>query len=59
MPSNLESKDPEKRQLPWLGLAKFLFLAILTLLIYLLAQSMVHHRFFRGGGMNSNDSVGR
>jgi hypothetical protein len=59
MPSNLKSKDLEKRQIPWLGIAKFLFIAILTLLFYLLAQSMVHHRFFRGGWMNNNGSVGR
>jgi hypothetical protein len=46
-----------KHQLPWLGIAKFLFIAILTLLFYLLAQSMVHHRFFRGGWMNNNTST--
>jgi len=58
MLSNLKSRGPEKRQLPWLGIAKFLFIAILTLLFYLLAQSMVNHRFFRGGWMNHNGSVG-
>jgi hypothetical protein len=43
------------RQSPWLGFVKFLLLAILVGLIYLLAQSMVSHRFFRGGWVDQRD----
>ena len=49
--------DPEERRLRVAGLAKFLFIVVLTVLIFLLAQSMVHHRFFQGGWMNSNADV--
>jgi hypothetical protein len=41
--------DPAARPSPWLGLVKFLLLAILIGMIFLLGQQMVHHRFFRGG----------
>jgi hypothetical protein len=33
----------------WLGAGKCVFVVILAILFLLLAQSMVHHRFFRGG----------
>jgi hypothetical protein len=46
---------PQVRQSPWLGFVKFLLLAILVGLIYLLAQSMVSHRFFRGGWVDQRD----
>jgi hypothetical protein len=45
----------EVRQAPWLGFVKFLLLAILVGLIFLLAQSMVSHRFFRGGWVDQRD----
>ena len=49
--------DPEERRLRLVGFVKFVFIAVLTLLIFLLAQSMVHHRFFRGGRMSPNGYV--
>ena len=45
----------EVRQSPWLGFVKFLLLAILVGLIFLLGQSMVSHRFFRGGWVDQRD----
>jgi hypothetical protein len=42
---------------PWSGIAKFLFIVLLVVLFLLLAQSMVHHRFFRGGSANANSSL--
>jgi hypothetical protein len=57
MKSNWDTSNPEERKLRWIGVTKFLFIVILTLLIYLLAHSMVRHRFFKGGWMNQNDSV--
>ena len=47
--------NSEVRQSPWLGFVKFLLLAILVGLIYLLAQTMVSHRFFRGGWVDQRD----
>jgi hypothetical protein len=49
------TKASEARQSPWLGFVKFLLLAILVGLIFLLAQSMVAHRFFRGGWVEQRD----
>ncbi len=43
------------RPSPWLGVVKFLLLAILIALIFLLGQQMVSHRFFRGGYVNQRD----
>jgi hypothetical protein len=45
----------EVRQAPWLGFVKFLLLAIVLGLIFLLGQSMVSHRFFRGGWVDQRD----
>ena len=39
---------------PWLGVVKFLLLAVLFGLIFLLAQEMVHHRFCRGGWVDQH-----
>jgi hypothetical protein len=49
------TKNSEVRQSPWLGLAKFLLFAVMFGLIFLLAQSMVAHRFFRGGWVDQHD----
>jgi hypothetical protein len=49
------TKDSEVRQSPWLGFIKFLLLAILVGLIFLVAQSMVSHRFFRCGWVDQRD----
>jgi hypothetical protein len=37
------------RKLPWLPILKFLLLAAFIVAMFLLGQSMVQHRFFRGG----------
>ena len=49
------TKASEARQSPWFGFVKFLLLAILVGLMFLLAQSMVAHRFFRGGWVDQRD----
>jgi hypothetical protein len=41
--------DPLARPSPWPGFVKFLLVAILLGMIFLLGQQMVRHRFFRGG----------
>ena len=43
--------NSEKRSLLF-GITRILFVAILIAVIYLLAEDMVGHRFFRGGWIN-------
>ena len=50
-----DTSAPTEGQSPWLGFVKFLLLAILVGLIFLLAQAMVNHRFFRGGWVDQHD----
>ena len=38
----------EARKLPWLGIGKGLFIVGLALIFFLLAHSMVRHRFCKG-----------
>jgi hypothetical protein len=40
---------PQGSRPPWFQLARFLLLAAFVVALYLLGQSMVRHRFFRGG----------
>jgi hypothetical protein len=46
---------------PERGPARFgiggLLLVVLAVLVFLLAQDMVRHRFFRGGWVNRNGSI--
>ena len=46
---------PEAGQSPWLGIVKFLLVAILIGLIFLLGEEMMRHRFFRGGWVDQHD----
>jgi hypothetical protein len=52
--SKLRDSSPRQPP-PWVGFVKFLLLAILVILIFLLGQAMVNHRFFRGGWVNQRD----
>jgi len=45
------------RNSPWFRIGKLLFVAVLAVMLFLLAQSMVRHRFFRGGWVNRNGSL--
>jgi hypothetical protein len=54
MVTNRNDVDPEDQNPPWLGFAKFLFIVILTVTVFLLIRSMVHHHFFSGGQMNKH-----
>jgi hypothetical protein len=49
MSANQKSAPPEEPNSPWVGLLKFLLLAMFVLVCYLLVQSMVRHHFFSGG----------
>jgi hypothetical protein len=49
------SPHPAARPSPWLGIVKFLLLAILIAMFFLLGQQMVLHRFFQGGWVDKHD----
>jgi ABC-type microcin C transport system permease subunit YejE len=55
MGPNSNMTGPAGRNSPWLGIVKFLFLVLLVVIIFLLGQDMVRHRFFRGGWVNQRD----
>jgi hypothetical protein len=43
----------------WIGIGRFLFIVFLVAIFFLLGQSMVRHRFFRGGRQHWNGSIGQ
>jgi hypothetical protein len=49
---------PGGRKSPSFGIGKFLFVVVLAVIFFLLFQSMVRHRFFGGGWVNRNGSLG-
>ncbi len=51
------SPDPEGEKPPSFGIGKFLFVVVLAVILFLLLQSMVHHRFFRGGRVNRKGTI--
>ena len=55
MSTSSNTTPPAERKSLWLGIAKFLLLAALVITLFLLGQSMVRHRFFRGGRVNQRD----
>ncbi len=48
---------PAWRRPPRFGIASLLFTFNLAVVIFLLVQDMVRHRFFRGGWVNRNGSI--
>ncbi len=52
------SPDPE-RETPLFQALKIGFIALFVVLLLLLGLSMVHHRFFQGGRVHHNGSVGQ
>jgi len=51
--------DPEGEKPPSFGIGKLLFVVLLAVIFFLLVNSMVHHRFFRGGRVHRNGSLGQ
>jgi hypothetical protein len=51
--------NPPERKPPSFGAAQFIFTLVLAVLLFLLGQSMVRHRFFQGGKFHRNGSVGQ
>lgn len=58
MATNQQENNQEERSLPWLGFARFLFIVVLTVLLFVLVNSMVRHHFFSGGQQNRHDVTG-
>jgi hypothetical protein len=55
MRPNYKITGSTEQNSPWPGVVKFLFLVLLIVIICLLGQDMVRHRFFRGGRVNQRD----
>jgi hypothetical protein len=53
----MDTTPPEEPNASWIGIVKFLFIVFLVVILFLLGQSMVHHRFFRGGYINRNGAI--
>ncbi|MGD0519669.1 MAG: hypothetical protein ABSA48_00300 [Terracidiphilus sp.] len=49
MTTNSKTPSPESQNSPWFQIGLILFLVVLAVAVFLLGQSMVSHRFFRGG----------
>ena len=59
MTTNSETAGPEGERPPSFGIGNFLFIVVLAFIFFLLAQSMVRHRFFGGQRVHRNGSVGQ
>ena len=57
MTTSSNTPAPAGRKSPSFGIGKFLFVVLLAVIFFLLVNSMVHHRFFRGGRVNRNGSI--
>ena len=64
MSTHSDTRTPEQHSQRHLHLSallvhigRVLFVAVLFLLFFLLAQSMAHHRFFEGGWYNQNGTI--
>jgi hypothetical protein len=49
MTADLKPKGPAREKSPWFQVGQFLLLLALAVAVFVLAQSMVRHRFFQGG----------
>jgi len=55
----IEPDEPDGPPPPSFGGKEWLFALLLAVLFFLLGQSMVHHRFFQGGRVHRNGSIGQ
>ena len=56
MTKNANKEASEQQKSRWFRIVQFLFIVVLAVAFYLLALSMVHHRFHRGGWYNQNQN---
>jgi hypothetical protein len=59
MDTDSHSTTHSERKPLWSGVWKVFFFVVFVALVFLLAQSMVEHRFFQGERVHSNGSVGQ
>jgi hypothetical protein len=59
MTTYLNATDPLGRKPPSFGIGQFLFVLVLAVILFLLGQSMVRHRFHEGGRVHRNGSNGQ
>jgi hypothetical protein len=57
MTTDLKPTGPGREKSPWFQVGQFLFLVALAVAVFLLAQSMVHHRFFQGGRVDRYNHI--
>ena len=55
MRPNYKMMGPTEQNSPWQEIVRFLFVALLIVIIFVLGRDMVRHRFFRGGRVNQRD----
>jgi hypothetical protein len=58
MATNQHENNKGEHSSPWLGFVRFLFIVVLTVLLFGLVNSMVRHHFFSGGQMNQHNVTG-
>jgi hypothetical protein len=54
MKTNSNSAGSAGRKPPQFGIGSLVFVVVLVVVFFMLGQSMVRHRFFRGGWMTRN-----
>jgi hypothetical protein len=59
MTTDLNATDPAGRKPPSFGIGQFLLIVGLAVILFLLGHSMVRHRFFQGGRVHRNGSIGQ
>ena len=59
MTTDLNATDPSGQKPPSFGIGQFLLIVVLAVILFLLGHSMVRHRFFQGGRVHRNGSVGQ
>jgi hypothetical protein len=52
MTTGLKTTGRPREMSPWFDIGQFVFLIGLAVAVFLLGQSMIHNRFFRGGYIN-------
>jgi len=59
MTNHLNTTGAAGRKPPWFDIGRFLLIVGLVVMFFLLAQSMVRHRFCVGGRVHQNGSIGQ
>jgi hypothetical protein len=57
MTADSNSTGSAGRESPRFGIGSLVFIVVLAVILFLLGQGMVHHRFLRGGRINRNGAL--